>query len=127
MSHSPLMTPSSHPARQFGAFLKDRRISQSLTMGKLASKIDIGCVDLCEIEHGIRLSLNLDEVVLNRLIETLDMSDDQAAVLFDMIWELSDRDDLDWKDIMTVEETIPVFKKVDLTAWEESVKRIFRL
>ena len=67
---------------KFGQFISDLRIRHSMKSQDLAERVGISQAYLSQLEHGVRL--NPDPAVIMKISQVLDLTDNEAAELFDM-------------------------------------------
>ena len=70
---------------KFGQFISDLRLRHPMKSQDLAERVGISQAYLSQLEHGVRL--NPDPAVIMKISQALDLTDDEAAELFDMYAE----------------------------------------
>ena len=69
-------------SKNFGQFISDLRIRHSMRSQDLADRVGISRPYLSQLEHGVRL--NPDPAVIMKIAKALDLTQEEAAELFDM-------------------------------------------
>ena len=69
-------------SKNFGLFISVLRTSHSMSSQNLAKKVGISSAYLSQLEHGVRL--NPDPYVIMKIAKVLDLTQEEAAELFDM-------------------------------------------
>ena len=66
----------------FGAFLKEKRNAQEITVRAIADKVDVAVGYYCDIESGRRSPLDL--VFLEKMIRVLLLSEEEKQTFYDL-------------------------------------------
>ena len=70
---------------KLGQLISDLRVRHSMRSQDLAERVGISQAYLSQLEHGVRL--NPDPAVIMKISQVLDLTDNEAAKLFDMYAE----------------------------------------
>lgn len=113
---------------KFGQFISDLRMKHSMRSQDLAEKAGISKAYLSQLEHGVRLNPDADVVV--KIAQALDLTKQEAAMLFDMYAEATRQLSLDIAEYVKsnklIQKVLRYAHDVDVSneAWEQFIEQL---
>lgn len=113
---------------KFGQFISDLRMKHSMRSQDLAEKAGISKAYLSQLEHGVRLNPDADVVL--KIAKALDLTKQEAAMLFDMYAEATGQLSPDIAEYVKrnklIQKALRYGHDVDVSneAWEQFIEQL---
>ena len=113
---------------KFGQLISDLRMKHSMRSQDLAEKAGISKAYLSQLEHGVRLNPDADVVL--KIAKALDLTKQEAAMLFDMYAEATGQLSPDIAEYVKrnklIQKALRYAHDVDVSneAWEQFIEQL---